>query len=189
MKRVWFTLHTHALLSPSLHVGSLTPLPINACVHWSELEEKSFWNGKILYIKNNSIWMVMLHQSKKNIDAIYKPNAFLTCSTSTFCSQSINSSMRLSQVASGLFNHSLNSSWQQAAWPFNWCSDSMRSTVRPSLSKSMRSPRCLHCGVMDLIISTLSPLAVFILMSCAILGFVSVQLEHKRYQFVELRYK
>ena len=101
-----------------------------------------------------------------------KPSASLTCSARAVCSQSINSSMRLPQVASEPFNHSLNTSWQQTVWPSDWCSALMRSTVRPSSSKSMSSPSCLHCGVRDLIISTFFPF-VFSLISCAMLGFVS----------------
>ena len=80
--------------------------------------------------------------------------------------------MRVPQVASWPFSHSLNTSWQQTAWPSDWNSASMKSTVRPSSSKPMRSPSFHHCGVMDLIILTFFPSAVFSIISCAILGFV-----------------
>ena len=44
------------------------------------------------------------------VRTLYKPSASLTCSARAICSQSINSSMRLPQVASEPFNHSLNTS-------------------------------------------------------------------------------
>ena len=124
-------------------------------------------------VNHNIIWLITGTGTITSTIVLYKPSASLTCSARTVCSQSINSSMRLPQVASGPFNHSLNTSWQQTLWPSEWCSALMKSTVRPSLSKSMSSPSCLHCGVRDLIISTFSPSAVLSFMSCAILGFVS----------------
>jgi len=123
-------------------------------------------------ITTNSTIDTSRNTHKARITNIYQPSAFLTCSASSLCSESINSSIRFSQVACGLSNQRRNISWQQMTGPFNLCacSASMCLTFCPFGSRSIRYPTCFQSGAMVLIISTLSPLDVLILISCAILG-------------------
>ena len=60
-------------------------------------------------------------------------SAFLTCSARSLCSESINSLISFPQVASGLSNQRVNTSWQQMTRPFNLCacSASMHLIVFP----------------------------------------------------------
>jgi len=59
------------------------------------------------------------------------------------------------------------------------CSASMRSTFRPTGSRSIKSPTFFQTGVIASMMFTLFPFVVFSLISCAILGFMSVQFEYK----------
>ena len=111
--------------------------------------------------------------------------AFFTLLASSDWSVSSSSSIRNPQVASLPlpFNQYTNISRQHATGPFCWLLASMSSRVRPSESKSRRSPSSFHCGATDSMILIFSPVAVFIIFSWASFGFLPVREEtHSTHQ-------
>ena len=140
-------------------------LLVNYCGEESVNQTRS--NDRIVIAMRYSRW------SRTKSKDYHEWRALLTCFASSEWSILSSNSRRTFQVASIPFpvNQCFMVAWQQATGPSNLCSALMRSCIQSSGSKLRRAPSCFHWSSICLMICIFSPLAHFIFIRWARVGF------------------